>query len=61
MNVGGGRSEEIPLSKANAILTADLIRIKRMAYFAEKFKAVAYDQGVDIAGKLSFRPLLGCH
>nr|VWP02366.1 APH domain-containing protein [Ganoderma boninense] len=49
VNIGGGRSEEIPLSKATTVLTADLIRIKRMAYFAGKFKVLAYDQGVDIA------------
>ena len=52
VNAGEGRSADIPLSKASSILTADLIRIKRMAYFADKFKAAAYDQGVDIAGKI---------
>ena len=49
--MGGGRSEEIPLSKAVNVLTADLIRLKRMGYFAEKFKTLAYDRRVDIAGK----------
>ncbi|KAI1788424.1 hypothetical protein LXA43DRAFT_1091785 [Ganoderma leucocontextum] len=49
VNAGGGRSEDIPLSKAVSILTADLVRLKRMAYFADKFRAFAYDQGVDIA------------
>ena len=52
VNVGGGRSEDIPLSRAISVLTADLIRIKRMAYFVEKFKALAYDQAIDIAGKI---------
>nr|VWO98094.1 Lysyl endopeptidase (EC (Protease IV) (PvdS-regulated endoprotease) [Ganoderma boninense] len=49
VNVGSGRSDDIPLSKAVSILTADLIRVKHMAYFAEKFKALAYDHGVDVA------------
>ncbi|PIL33491.1 hypothetical protein GSI_04114 [Ganoderma sinense ZZ0214-1] len=49
VNTGGGRSEEIPISQAINVLTADLIRLKRMAYFAEKFKAFAYDQGANIA------------
>ena len=52
VNVGGGRSEDIPLSNAVNVLTADLIRIKRMAYFAEKFKTLASDRGVPIAGKI---------
>ena len=50
--MGGGRSEEIPLSKAINVLTADLIRLKRMAYFAEKFKDLACDHGVQIAGRI---------
>lgn len=33
------------------MLTADLIRLKRMAYFATKFKLAALDQGIDIAGQ----------
>ena len=49
--MGGGRSEEIPLSKAINVLTADLIRLNRMAYFAEKFKTRSYDHGVDIVVK----------
>ena len=52
VNIGSGRSEELPLSKAISVLTADLIRIKRMAYFADKFKAVADDQQTHIAGKM---------
>ena len=32
------------------MLTADLIRLRRMAYFVEKFKTLAYDFGMDIAG-----------
>lgn len=59
VNVGGGRSGDIPLSKAIGILTADLIRLMRMAYFAEKFKALAYDQGIDIAGKTYLLCLVG--
>nr|VWP02501.1 Reducing polyketide synthase FUB1 (EC (Fusaric acid biosynthesis protein 1) [Ganoderma boninense] len=49
VNVGGGRSEDIPLSKTINVLTADLIRLKRMGYFADKFKTLAYDHGVDVA------------
>ena len=52
VNVGGGRSEDILLPKAVSVLTADLIRLKRMAYFADQFKELARDQGVDIAGKI---------
>ncbi|KAM5532479.1 hypothetical protein V8D89_013832 [Ganoderma adspersum] len=48
VNIGGGRSEELPLSKTISVLTADLIRIKRMAYFADKFKTVANNQGMHI-------------
>ena len=52
VNIGGGRSEELPLSKTISVLTADLIRIKRMAYFADKFKTVIQDHGMHIAGKM---------
>ena len=51
VNIGGGRSEDIPLSQAVRVLTADLIRLKRMAYFADGFKTLANEQGIDIAGK----------
>ena len=50
VNVGGGRSEKIPIAQAINILTADLIRLKRMAYFAEKFKSLILDEGLDVAG-----------
>nr|VWP01454.1 Lmo1883 protein [Ganoderma boninense] len=52
INIGGGRSEDILLPKAVSVLTADLIRLKRMAYFADQFKELARDQGVDIAAFL---------
>lgn len=50
VNIGSGRSEHIPVSQAIKILTDDLIRLKRMAYFAEKFKSLVLDAGIEIAG-----------
>ena len=55
VNVGGGRSNSIPISEAVNLLTADLIRLKRMAYFASKFQLAALDQGIDIAGEMDSR------
>ncbi|KAI1794277.1 hypothetical protein LXA43DRAFT_1091810 [Ganoderma leucocontextum] len=49
VNVGGGRSEHIPVSQAINALTADLIRLKRMTYFAKKFKSLALEEGINIA------------
>ncbi|KAI1791947.1 hypothetical protein LXA43DRAFT_1135462 [Ganoderma leucocontextum] len=49
VNVGGGRSEHIPISQAVNALTADLIRLKRMAYFDKKFKLLALEEGINVA------------
>ncbi|KAI1785491.1 kinase-like domain-containing protein [Ganoderma leucocontextum] len=48
VNVGNGRSDSIPISTAVNMLTADLVRLKRMAYFAGKFQSAALDQGIEI-------------
>ena len=58
VNIGNGRSNCIPISDAIENLTADLIRLKRMAYFASRFKLLAQDYQVQIAGKLYIVSLL---
>ena len=58
VNVGSGRSRNIPVSQAISVLTADLIRLKRMAYFAQKFKSLSLEEGIDIAGSLCKFPLM---
>lgn len=54
VNVGSGRSEDIPISQAINVLTTDLIRLKRMDYFAKKFKSLTLDEGIDISGSYKF-------
>ena len=51
VNIGNGRSRHIPIVDATNNLAADLIRLKRMAYFANKFQSRALDRRVDIAGE----------
>ena len=60
VNVGSGRSNHIPISQAVSLLTADLIRLRHMAYFAGKFQLDALDQGIDIAGETDNLCILAC-
>ena len=41
----------ITLDIAMNVLMADLVRLKTMSFFAQRFKTVAHDENVDIAGK----------
>jgi hypothetical protein len=49
VNSGQG-SEKVTLDKANHLLTSDLIRLKRMAAFADTFMARAIREGAEISG-----------
>ena len=51
VNIGNGRSHHIPIVEATNKLAADLIRLKRMAYFASKFRLRTLDQSIDVAGE----------
>lgn len=61
VNAGSGRSDCVPISDATNLLTADLIRLKRMAYFASKFKSATLDQGIDVAGEAYLYSLANAH
>ena len=56
--MGNGRSGDIPVSQCISVLTAELIRLKRMAYFAQKFKSLTLEEGIDVAGSLRKFPLM---
>lgn len=51
VNIGNGRSDHISILEATGKLTADLIRLKRMAYFAGMFQSAVLELGINIAGE----------
>jgi hypothetical protein len=52
VDIGNGR-ETLTITKQCELLTADLVRLKRMAYFARLFVNTAVQKAVEISGALS--------
>lgn len=58
VDIGHGRGRDITAEKSASFLLADLIRIKRMNYFAAGFGAHADREGAEIECEL---PEFECH
>lgn len=52
VNTGRGRENPPTLPQANRILQEELIRVHRLAYFANLFHELAETNGVDLAGNI---------